>query len=70
MENCDDCCSQKSFDKNFGRSLLGDFSDHYMSDFVLHGTSDRLYQEKMIRDVRMATQVNTRLSQSFVHFLR
>ena len=57
VDNCDYRSSQKCFDKNFGRSLLADYSDHYMSDFVLHGTSDRLYQDKMIKDVKMATQV-------------
>ena len=58
LGECDNRCSQKSFDKNFGRSLLGDYSDHYMSDFVLHGTSDRCYQDKMLKDIRMATQVS------------
>ncbi|KAL4240663.1 Folliculin-interacting protein 1 [Mactra antiquata] len=50
------CSSQKEFDKNFGRSLLGDYSDHYMSDFVLHGTSDKNYKDKIIADLRMALQ--------------
>ncbi|KAH3869210.1 folliculin-interacting protein 1-like isoform X2 [Dreissena polymorpha] len=50
------CSSQKQFNKNFGRSLLADFSDHYMSNFVLHGTSDKDHLEKLNRDIRMATQ--------------
>ncbi|XP_060592263.1 folliculin-interacting protein 2-like isoform X2 [Ruditapes philippinarum] len=50
------CSSQKEVDKNFGRSLLADYSDHYMSDFVLHGTSDKNFQEKMAKDIRMALQ--------------
>ncbi|KAK3595116.1 hypothetical protein CHS0354_002368 [Potamilus streckersoni] len=50
------CSSQKSFEKNFGRSLLAEFSDHYMSDFVLHGTSDKNYQEKLQGDLKMAIQ--------------
>ncbi|XP_052772268.1 folliculin-interacting protein 1-like isoform X2 [Mya arenaria] len=50
------CSSQKQFDKNFGWSLLADFSNHYMSDFVLQGTSDKHYQDKLNRDIRMAMQ--------------
>ncbi|XP_053385365.1 folliculin-interacting protein 2-like isoform X2 [Mercenaria mercenaria] len=50
------CSSQKEVDKNFGRSLLADYSDHYMSDFVLHGTSDKDFEEKMAKDIKMALQ--------------
>lgn len=49
--------SIKMFDRNFGRSLLADFSDHYLSNFVLHGTSDTNYKERLIGDLHMATQV-------------
>lgn len=45
------------FDRNFGRSLLADFSDHYLSNFVLHGTSDTNFKERLIIDLHMATQV-------------
>lgn len=49
--------SIKMFDRNFGRSLLADFSDHYLSNFVLHGTSDTNFKERLIGDLHMATQV-------------
>lgn len=48
--------SIKMFDRNFGRSLLADFSDHYLSNFVLHGTSDTNFKERLIGDLHMATQ--------------
>ncbi|XP_061192634.1 folliculin-interacting protein 1-like [Saccostrea echinata] len=48
--------SIKMFDRNFGRSLLAEYSDHYLSNFVLHGTSDNNFKEKLIRDLHMATQ--------------
>lgn len=48
--------SIKMFDRNFGRSLLADFSDHYLSNFVLHGTSDTNFKERLIIDLHMATQ--------------
>ncbi|XP_014777165.1 folliculin-interacting protein 1 isoform X1 [Octopus bimaculoides] len=45
-----------SFAKNFGRSLLADFSDHYLSDFVLHGTSSSHFHRKMNKDLQQAVQ--------------
>ena len=50
--------SQKETEKNFGRSLLADYSDHYMSDFVLHGTSEKNIQEKLVKDLQMSIQVS------------
>lgn len=49
--------SIKTFDRNFGRSLLAGYSDHYMSDFVLHGTSDQNFRQKMLNDLQLASQV-------------
>lgn len=46
-----------SFAKNFGRSLFADYSDHYMSDFVLHGTSCTEFTRKMNKDLQQAVQV-------------
>ncbi|KAL5019218.1 hypothetical protein ScPMuIL_004940 [Solemya velum] len=48
--------SIKAFDRNFGRSLLAEFSDHYLSDFVLHGTSDQKALSKIVPDLQMALQ--------------
>lgn len=45
-----------SFAKNFGRSLFADYSDHYMSDFVLHGTSCTEFTRKMNKDLQQAVQ--------------
>ena len=39
---------------NFGRQMLAGFSDHYLSDFVLHGTSD----EDVHRKVRHYTVIS------------
>ncbi|XP_076443134.1 folliculin-interacting protein 1-like isoform X2 [Babylonia areolata] len=48
--------SMPSYDKNFGRSLLGGYSDHYMSDFVLHGTSDTSFRPKLLQDLQSTIQ--------------
>ncbi|GFO02076.1 folliculin-interacting protein 1 [Plakobranchus ocellatus] len=42
----------RAFDKNFGRSLLAGYSDHYLSDFVLHGTSDVNYKPRLLNDLQ------------------
>lgn len=52
-----DQSSVEAFDKNFGRSLLAGFSDHYMSDFVLHGTSDTSFRPKLMQDLQASLQV-------------
>ena len=49
--------SVRTFDRNFGRSLLAGFSDHYMSNFVLHGTSDVNLWPKLLSDLQMSSQV-------------
>lgn len=33
------------------------YTDHYMSDFVLHGTSDNQFMAKVHSDLSMAVQV-------------
>ncbi|XP_041364707.1 folliculin-interacting protein 1-like isoform X2 [Gigantopelta aegis] len=48
--------SVRSYDRNFGRSLLAEFSDHYMSNFVLHGTSDVNLWPKLLSDLQMSSQ--------------
>lgn len=48
--------SIKVFDRNFGRSLMAGYSDHYLSDFVLHGTSDNSFHEKLRSDLEVAIQ--------------
>lgn len=42
----------RAFDRNFGRSLLASYSDHYLSDFVLHGTSDTDYKPRLLNDLQ------------------
>ena len=37
---------------NFGHSLLADYSEHYMPDFVLQGTSDVSVLLKLQQDLR------------------
>ncbi|KAJ8319420.1 hypothetical protein KUTeg_004511 [Tegillarca granosa] len=44
------------FDRNFGRSLLAGYSNHYLSDFVLHGTSDDRFHDKLVNDLKMHIQ--------------
>lgn len=44
------------FDRNFGRSLLAGYSNHYLSDFVLHGTSDNKFHDKLVNDLQMHIQ--------------
>jgi hypothetical protein len=46
----------KAFERNFGRSLLAGYSNYYLSDFVLHGTSDVSYAPKLIADLELAAQ--------------
>ncbi|XP_059167121.1 folliculin-interacting protein 2-like isoform X2 [Physella acuta] len=46
----------KAFDRNFGRSLLASYTDHYMSDFVLHGTSDTEYKTRLLNDLQMTVK--------------
>ncbi|KAK6169131.1 hypothetical protein SNE40_020241 [Patella caerulea] len=48
--------SIQRMDKNFGRSLLAGISDHYLSDFVLHGTKDTNFRPKLLNDLQMAVQ--------------
>ncbi|KAK7113591.1 folliculin-interacting protein 1-like isoform X2 [Littorina saxatilis] len=51
-----DHLSIQGYDRNFGRSLLGGYSDHYMSDFVLHGTSDTSFRPKLLHDLQTTLQ--------------
>ncbi|XP_052071292.1 folliculin-interacting protein 1-like isoform X3 [Mytilus californianus] len=44
------------FDRNFGRSLLAGYSNHYLSDFVLHGTSESSFNCKMMKDLQLSVQ--------------
>ncbi|XP_063443784.1 folliculin-interacting protein 2-like isoform X2 [Mytilus trossulus] len=44
------------FDRNFGRSLLAGYSNHYLSDFVLHGTSESGFNGKMMKDLQLSVQ--------------
>lgn len=48
--------SIEAYDQNFGRSLLAGYSDHYMSDFVLHGTSDTSFRQKLLHDLQSTMQ--------------
>ena len=57
-EDEDDSYGVQSFDRNFGRSLMAGYSDHYLSDFALHGTSDKNFLEKVQRDLSISVQVN------------
>ena len=42
---------------SYGRSLLAGYSDHYLSDFVIHGTSDHNYLPKLQADLTQSVQV-------------
>ncbi len=44
-------------EQNFGQSLLAAYTDHYLSDFVLHGTSDTNFHSRLHNDLRMTVQV-------------
>ncbi|XP_013084191.2 folliculin-interacting protein 2-like isoform X1 [Biomphalaria glabrata] len=46
----------KAFDRNFGHSLLASYTDHYMSDFVLHGTSDTDFIGRLQNDLQMTVK--------------
>ena len=50
-----------SFGWNFGNSLLAGYTDHYMSDFVLHGTSDAYPRllTKLQTDLSVSLQVSS-----------
>lgn len=56
MKTLDEQTSIEGFDQNFGRSLLASFSDHYMSDFVLHGTSDTSFRPRLLQDLQSTMQ--------------
>ena len=45
-----------SNDSNFGRSLLAGYSERYMADFALHGTSDPNFQARLHGDLTFALQ--------------
>ena len=49
--------SIKMFDRNFGRSLLAGYSHRYLSDFVLHGTQESDFKERLNLDLHMASEV-------------
>ncbi|BFZ17612.1 hypothetical protein BsWGS_20651 [Bradybaena similaris] len=46
----------QAFDRNFGHSLLADYTDHYLADFVLHGTSDTNYKSRLLNDLQMSVR--------------
>ncbi len=48
--------SLQQYESNFGRSLLAGYHDHYLSDFVLHGTSDDNFHSRLHNDLTMAVQ--------------
>ncbi|ESO84757.1 hypothetical protein LOTGIDRAFT_236112 [Lottia gigantea] len=48
--------SVHGLERNFGRSLLGGISDHYLSDFVLHGTKDTNLYSKLLHDLQLDVQ--------------
>ena len=56
-EPCEENSHQVAFERNLGRSLMAAYTDHYMSDFVLHGTSDSQFLAKVHSDLSMAVQV-------------
>ncbi|KAH9498870.1 Folliculin-interacting protein 1 [Bulinus truncatus] len=41
---------------NFGHSLLAGYTDHYMSDFVLHGTSEVNFIGRLHNDLQMTVK--------------
>ena len=57
FETSDDPEKELAFDQNFGRSLMAGYTDHYMSDFALHGTSDTNYMGRLHNDLTTAVQV-------------
>ncbi len=49
--------SRVTFERNFGRSLMAAYTDHYMSDFILHGTSDANFHSRLHNDLMHSVQV-------------
>ncbi|XP_013386632.1 folliculin-interacting protein 1 isoform X2 [Lingula anatina] len=54
--SCPQVIENKLYDSNFGHSLLGGYNDHYVSDFVLHGTSDTSFLKRLRKDLVMTEQ--------------
>ncbi len=44
-------------ERHFGRSLLAAYTSRYMSDFILHGTSDQSFSPRLHADLMTAVQV-------------
>lgn len=51
---------------SFGRQQLASFTDHYLSDFVLHGTSDDNVIPQVLLQARSNSTVNSRVFWIFV----
>ncbi|XP_070545162.1 folliculin-interacting protein 1-like [Ptychodera flava] len=47
--------NQSRFESNFGRSLLGGYSSHYLPDFALHGTKE-IDKNEVIDELKVAVQ--------------
>ena len=47
----------QTFEKNLGRSLLAGYTEQYMADFVLQGTSDKGFEARLMGDLALAKQV-------------
>ncbi|XP_074647410.1 folliculin-interacting protein 1-like isoform X2 [Tubulanus polymorphus] len=46
----------RSFDTNFGHSLMAGYMDHYVADFVLHGTSETSFYARLLNDLSLNAQ--------------
>ena len=55
----EDMESALMFNRNFGSSLIAGYSDHYLSDFVLHGTSNTTsnFHSRLHADLTLPLQV-------------
>ncbi|CAH1246397.1 FNIP2 [Branchiostoma lanceolatum] len=49
---------QQRLESNFGRSLLAGYSEKYLSDFVLLGTGESDFRQKLQTDLQLATQTS------------
>jgi len=49
---------EHSYQYHFGRSLMAAYTDHYLSDFVLHGTGDTNLHSRLHSDLMTAVQIS------------
>lgn len=68
-DELDDSTNKATYERHFGRSLMAAYTDHYMSDFVLHGTSDTNFHSRLHNDLRMSVQVSLPTYHYHIYFI-